>query len=88
MRNLQGFFFYISMTYNKKPECLEKCYEILLKRVLQINDKEKTITYLKHLGYFRLTGYMFHLQSKYGLHYYIYGSKFVGLVTTKLGSIL
>ena len=69
------------MKYNKNPESLEKCCEILTKRGLQINDGEKAITYLKHLGYFRLTGYMFHLQSKDGLHKFTKNTKFEDIIS-------
>jgi abortive infection bacteriophage resistance protein len=56
------------MEYTKKPETPEQLCAILRERGLLIQNEERAIKYLKSVGYFRLTGYMFHLQSRDGLH--------------------
>lgn len=56
------------MKYSKTPQTPEQHCAILKERGLVIHNEERAIKYLKNVGYFRLTGYMFHLQSKDGLH--------------------
>ncbi|AHF17045.1 Abi family protein [Niabella soli] len=68
------------MKYTKKPETAEHCCSILKERGLIINDPERAIKYLKNVGYFRLTGYMFHLQSKDGKHNFAEGTKFEDII--------
>lgn len=68
------------MKYTKKPETVEQCCFILKERGLIINDQERAIKYLKNVGYFRLTGYMFHLQSKDGKHNFAAGTKFEDII--------
>ncbi len=69
------------MKYTKKPETPEQCCLILKERGLIINDQDRAVKYLKNVGYFRLTGYMFHLQSKDGNHTFIEGTKFEDIIT-------
>lgn len=64
------------MKYSKKPETAEQHCSILIERGLIIADKERAIKYLNTVGYFRLTGYMFHLQSDDGKHIFVAGTKF------------
>lgn len=64
------------MKYTKKPETPEQHCAILIERGLLIAEQERAIKYLKTVGYFRLTGYMFHLQSKDGKHTFVGGTKF------------
>lgn len=68
------------MKYTKKPEIPEQHCEILIERGLVIGDKERAIKYLKTVGYFRLTGYMFHLQSNDGKHCFVEGTKFEDVI--------
>lgn len=56
------------MKYTKPPKTPEEHCGILMERGLIIHDQERAKKYLKTVGYFRLTGYMFHLQSKDGKH--------------------
>jgi abortive infection bacteriophage resistance protein len=56
------------MKYEKEPFSCEKHIEILKKRGLDVVDNERAIKYLNSVGYFRLTGYMYHLQEKDGSH--------------------
>lgn len=69
------------MKYTKHPETPEQHYAILLERGLQIADKERAIKYIKTVGYFRLTGYMFHLQSKDGKHNFLNETKFEDVIS-------
>ncbi|MCP9752924.1 Abi family protein [Ferruginibacter sp. HRS2-29] len=68
------------MKYTKTPETPEQCCEILKNRGLIINDPDRAIKYLTNVGYFRLTGYMFHLQSNDGKHTFIDGTKFDDII--------
>lgn len=68
------------MKYTKKPETPEQCCLILKERGIIINDQDRAIKYLRNVGYFRLTGYMFHLQSKDGNHTFIDGTKFEDII--------
>lgn len=68
------------MKYSKNPETPERHCTILIERGLIIGDKDRAIKYLKTVGYFRLTGYMFHLQSKDGKHTFQEGTKFEDVI--------
>lgn len=69
------------MQYTKSPETLEQCCSVLESRGLVIDDRERAIKYLKNVGYFRLTGYMFHLQSKDGNHTFAKGTTFDDIIS-------
>lgn len=56
------------MKYDKKPKTIDESIELLIERKLLIDNTERAKKYLSTIGYFRLTGYMFHLQSKDGNH--------------------
>lgn len=71
MRNLRGFFLLFFMKYAKIPKTAEQHCLILSQRGLLVSDKKRAIRYLKNIGYYRLTGYMFHLQSNDGKHQFI-----------------
>lgn len=75
------FFTPALMKYTKKPETAEQHCAILSERGLVITDQERAIKYLKSVGYFRLTGYMFHLQSNDGKHIFVEGTKFDDIIT-------
>lgn len=64
------------MKYSKIPETSEKHCLILNERGLLISNKKKAIHYLETIGYYRLTGYMFHLQSNDGYHLFNEGIQF------------
>lgn len=52
------------MKYSKVPLSCDKHIELLKSRGLIIDDEERAAKYLGNVGYYRLTGYMYHLQSK------------------------
>ena len=56
------------MKYSKTPLNSVQHIELLKSRGLTIVDEERARKYLNNVGYFRLTGYMYHLQSKDGSH--------------------
>lgn len=56
------------MRYTKPPLTTDQHIELLQERGLTIEDPERARKYLNTIGYFRLTGYMYHLQSKDGHH--------------------
>ncbi|MCL8538930.1 Abi family protein [Chryseobacterium gallinarum] len=50
--------------YSKTPYTCEQHIELLKERGLIITNEERAKKYLESIGYYRLTGYMFHLQNK------------------------
>jgi abortive infection bacteriophage resistance protein len=56
------------MKYPKTPLTNQEHIKLLRDRNLLILSEERAIKYLNNIGYFRLTGYMFHLQTKDGNH--------------------
>lgn len=56
------------MRYNKQPLDHDELIHSLTERGLAIEDKARALRYLKNVGYYRLTGYMYHLQSNDGHH--------------------
>jgi abortive infection bacteriophage resistance protein len=68
------------MKYTKIPETIEQCCSVLESRGLIIDNKERAIKYLRNVGYFRLTGYMFHLQSNDGNHIFVKGTNFDDII--------
>jgi abortive infection bacteriophage resistance protein len=68
------------MKYIKHPQTPEQHCTILKQRGLIIDDAARAVKYIGVVGYFRLTGYMFHLQSDDGRHTFIEGSKFEDII--------
>lgn len=56
------------MKYSKPPKSLQDHIELLRSRDLTIEDQVRAEKYLTNIGYFRLTGYMYHLQEPDGSH--------------------
>lgn len=56
------------MKYEKQPKTVEEHIEVLIHRGLNIPDSERASLYLRNIGYYRLTGYMYHLQENDGSH--------------------
>ena len=56
------------MKYEKPPKTVEEHIEVLIHRGLNIPDFERAKQYLRNIGYYRLSGYMYHLQEKDGSH--------------------
>ena len=68
------------MDFHKPAQNSEEHYELLLKRGLVIKDKEEFYHYLDHIGYYRLTGYMYPFQAKDGSHKFKPGTDFNSIV--------
>ena len=68
------------MKYNKTPLNSEQHLELLKSRGLIVNNEQRAIKYLENIGYFRLTGYMFHLQSKDGNHTFLKSISFEDII--------
>jgi abortive infection bacteriophage resistance protein len=68
------------MKYDKLPRSSEECITILEERGLIIENRERAIKYLNNVGYFRLTGYMFHLQCNDGTHNFNKDTKFDDII--------
>ncbi|UZO82269.1 Abi family protein [Aquimarina sp. ERC-38] len=56
------------MKYEKKPITIDEQINLLVERKLFVSDIDRAKRYLSTIGYFRLTGYMYHLQEKDGSH--------------------
>ncbi|PKD21817.1 hypothetical protein APR41_02220 [Salegentibacter salinarum] len=56
------------MKYSKPPRTIKEHLELLEDRGLSIENPERAIKYLTNIGYFRITGYMYHLQESDGSH--------------------
>ncbi|WP_333597269.1 Abi family protein [Chryseobacterium flavum] len=50
--------------YDKTPFSNLECIELLKERGLIIENNDRVLKYLDTIGYYRLTGYMYHLQDK------------------------
>jgi len=59
------------MKYGKLPFTSDQHVELLQSRGLVISDEERAKRYLNNVGYFRLTGYMYHLQRNDGSHQFL-----------------
>ncbi|MFT6844808.1 MAG: abortive infection bacteriophage resistance protein [Flavobacteriales bacterium] len=59
------------MKYSKQPLEPAEHVELLRERGLIIQDETRAKKYLENVGYFRLTGYMFHLQKRDGSHMFV-----------------
>ena len=68
------------MKYNKTPLTSEQYLELLKSRGLIVNDEQRALKYLENIGYFRLTGYMFHLQSRDGNHTFLKSVSFEDII--------
>lgn len=63
-----GAFFCKKMRYDKQPNTIQDQITLLKERNLKIPTDERAEKYLKTVGYYRLTGYMYHLQERDGTH--------------------
>lgn len=70
------------MRYTKPPIAIDNLIERLEKRGLKIEDPERAKKYLKLVGYYRLTGYMYHLQIDDGSHNFKEGVCFSDIINT------
>lgn len=68
------------MKYEKKPLTSSEHIDILIKRGLDIENEARAQKYLNSIGYFRLTGYMYHLQSNDGSHQFKEGIRFQDII--------
>lgn len=69
--------------YYKKPATeIQKQIEILIDRNLAIPSKERASKYLKTVGYYRLSGYMYHLQQADSSHIFKDGTDFDDIINT------
>ena len=50
-------------TFTKPAKTSEEHYDLLIERGLVINDKARFLKYLKHISYYRITGYMYPFQT-------------------------
>ena len=55
---------YTKEQYSKEPYSCEEHIKLLTERGLLIENEARAIKYIETIGYYRLSGYMFHLQNK------------------------
>lgn len=68
------------MKYKKKPLTADEHIQLLKERGLLIANQERAKKYLATIGYFRLTGYMYHLQENDGSHKFKNGISFNDII--------
>ncbi len=54
--------------FTKSPKTTAEHLELLIERGLQISNEDRLIKYLNHIGYYRLSGYMYPFQVSDGSH--------------------
>lgn len=64
------------MKYSKVPLNCEEQIQLLKNRGLVIDNEERAAKYLGTVGYYRLTGYMYHLQSRDENHKFLVETNF------------
>lgn len=64
------------MRFSKPAEETPSLINLLKSRGLIVNDENKLAKYLEHIGYYRLTGYMYPFQSADGKHMFRDGTSF------------
>ncbi|MFB5946382.1 Abi family protein [Albibacterium profundi] len=69
------------MRYNKPVLTIDEQIDLLRARGLKIKDSDRAKKYLTTVGYFRLTGYMFHLQANDGSHAFLRDTEFDEIIT-------
>lgn len=69
------------MKYEKVPFTINEHIELLKARKLSIPNEERAKKYLGNIGYFRLTGYMYHLQKNDGSHEFSDNISFNDIIT-------
>ncbi|WP_439581295.1 Abi family protein [Dyadobacter bucti] len=68
------------MNYSKHPFRVDQHLQLLIQRGLHVPDHERAKKYLSNIGYYRLTGYMHHLQYNDGSHSFRENVKFDDVV--------
>ena len=68
--------------YDKQPKSGQELIEVLKNRDLSIEDEARALRYLESIGYYRLSGYMFHLQVPGKMHQFTEGTSFNDIINT------
>jgi abortive infection bacteriophage resistance protein len=68
------------LRYTKTPFTVDQHIELLKTRGLVIEDYDRAKRYISNIGYFRLSGYMYHLQSTDGNHSFKEGTTFNDII--------
>ena len=69
------------MKYEKPPLSADDHINLLSNRGLSIPDIDKAKRYLANIGYYRLTGYMYHLQERDGSHMFKTNVEFDNIIS-------
>ncbi|SKC02773.1 Abortive infection bacteriophage resistance protein [Sphingobacterium nematocida] len=68
------------MKYTKKAFTVEEHIDLLESRNLIISDRDRARKYLESVSYYRLSGYMFHLQDKQKQSFFYEGTTFADVI--------
>lgn len=68
------------MKYSKPPLNIDDQIELLKSRGLIVDDYDRAVKYLSSVSYYRLSGYMFHLQNKGNESKFIEGTDFCDVI--------
>lgn len=66
--------------YSKQPQTTAALIDLLKSRNLLIADEDRATRYLETIGYYRLTGYMYHMQEPDQSHHFVDGTSFDDIV--------
>lgn len=66
--------------YNKQPQSSAALIELLKSRNLVVANEARATRYLESIGYYRLSGYMYHLQAPDKSHRFAEGTSFEDIV--------
>ena len=67
--------------YTKQPQTSAALIQLLQSRGLLIPDPARATRYLESIGYYRLSGYMYHLQLPGKSHHFVAGTSFDDIVS-------
>ncbi|TDN37231.1 Abi family protein [Hymenobacter sp. UV11] len=67
--------------YRKQPQSSAALIALLKSRNLVIEDEGRATRYLESIGYYRLSGYMYHMQAADKSHRFVEGTSFDDVVT-------
>jgi len=70
------------MNYSKPPLSTHQHIQLLKERGLGISDEDRAVKFIESIGYYRLSGYMYHLQSVDGDHRFHEGVTFNQIIDT------
>jgi len=68
------------MEFTKESLTLEQQLDLLIQRGIQCQDRQQALHYLRHLNYYRLSGYWFPFESNHAAHRFVSGTQFEDII--------